>query len=388
MPPLTDTQTKSDTDSSSGSAPSDSSEKSDASASQSVGKSLGYEVLYGRKITSVQVPLYLSKSLSTPEVKRRSTGSALLDSLVSDRIVESLPLRNLRLISVSDRVTRSVAVADTPRQTSAPKPAPEQTATAEPEDGPTQSPVTARAMPSATIPLQERPPAAAEPDTLDEIDLLELERLEAERQESEKLEAERLEAERLEANRRRAKQVSPPAVPARAPRTQPAGVKRPVAFSPAIADGKKARDNAASVGLIDLNDTLLFGGDRHDLASTDPFVDDSHSPDGSSEIGVISYISQQISAFTVSKLKNGFPYNTDPKIINRANPPNRSTVLGLKDFKLGNLTALDEDPPAARQTQPPRSASNSELSALSQQVKMLNRKIADLSQKLAQVTKE
>ncbi|MEL7053969.1 MAG: hypothetical protein AAGM45_19595, partial [Cyanobacteria bacterium J06588_5] len=79
MSPSTDTQTEP------GVAQSIPASKQDTSGSQASDKTLGYEVLYGRQLSGVQVPLSLSQSLSTLETPKRSTGSALLDSLVGDR---------------------------------------------------------------------------------------------------------------------------------------------------------------------------------------------------------------------------------------------------------------------------------------------------------------
>ena len=175
----------------------------------------------------------------------------------------------------------------------------------------------------------------------------------------------------------------PPAPPGQQPHIVPSQIQSVPAFSRQPSAGEKeARDSAASVGLIDLDDTLLFGGERQNLDSTDPFVT---AAEGSAP-GVLAYITLQVSAFTVTKLKSDFPYNTDPNILNQAASPKRSTVLDLQHFKLGQLTNLDTEPPAPQQTQPPQQqVANAEVSALSQQVKMLNQKIVDLSQKLAQV---
>ena len=154
------------------------------------------------------------------------------------------------------------------------------------------------------------------------------------------------------------------------------------AFS-AVHQEKRARDGAASVGLIDITDTLLFGGDRPDLVSADPFI-----PKGSdlNVPGVLAYLTNQISAFTVDRLQSGFPYNTDPKVLNRLEQPKYKTVLSIDDFKLGQLVSSREEPKRLTGQQQVSPKNDTDVRSLSQQVEELNRKIADLTQKLAQVT--
>ncbi|MEO0884348.1 MAG: hypothetical protein AAFY54_00215 [Cyanobacteria bacterium J06648_10] len=402
MSPSTDTQTEP------GVAQSIPASKQDTSGSQASDKTLGYEVLYGRQLSGVQVPLSLSQSLSTLETPKRSTGSALLDSLVGDRRSKPVPLRNLTLVGAPKKkrkpTQRDIAAKGTPPtapKPAAPKPAAPKPAAipAEPQTAITKQPanlpksnrsVVARPMPSATVGLPEILPAdqsktqskahsktqltaelelTDEPELTDELELTD--------------EPELTEIALTEPALRQTKpQPTPPAPSIKSPQIALSATQQGPAFSHAVGTSdKEARDSAASVGLLDLEDALLFGGEQQDLFSTDPLMEVS----AGSALGVLTYITLQVSAFTVSKPKGNFPYNTDPAVINRVEPPKRKTVLDLQHFQLGSLTNLDEELPRPQQTQPPGQAAV-DISALSQQVKRLNQKIADLSQKLAQVT--
>ena len=364
---LSDIREKSDTDTSAAQSPTQSSTVSANQAAstkapikETSAKSelVGYGVLYGKRTSAIQVPLGVAKE----DKSHHSTGSALLDSFVSQAIAEPIPLQHLRLVNVANRQQQSSAPVHQPvrqpiRQSTPPttklrsrkKPAPK-----------------ADTQPATTA-LAEKPPAAAEPETIQP------------------------------ASKQRKPPATPPA-PCKQPeasQASPTPSTAPALSAAPISDSKTARDSAAAVGLIDINDTLLFGGDHQNLASTDPFVSDSDTE--SDDTGVLAYLSQQISAFTVSKLKSGFPNNTDPKVINRPDPPKHKTVLDVQTFQ---LSELDKEEPTSEQnhqiatTATPKqnptgtSASTPEINILSQQVNALNQKIAELSQKLEQVTQD
>ncbi len=316
--------------------------------------SLGYEVLYGGRLSSIQVPL----SVSTASKSYRSTGSALLDSFVSDYFAESIALQHLRLVNVESQ--QPPFKEATPQQSDL---SPQQPANSEPKKSVTsetvvetfneETPETTSLQSDAaeiSTTLSDQPPTEAEPETIE-----------------------------LATNK-----LSQPG-PSIASQTH-----RPPTISAPVTDSKLARDSAAAVGLIDVNDTLLFGGDHQNLAATDPFIDDITGPNN--DTGVLSYLSQQVSAFTVSELKSGFPINTDPRAINRPDPLRHRTVLDLHSFKLG---ALDEEFIAPKKaelntsqaTQLAAGATQTpEMNALSQQVNALNQRISELSRKLAQIT--
>lgn len=346
-----------------------------------------------------------------------------MDSLVGDRLSKPVPLRNLTLVGAPRKKRKptqsNIAAKGTPPTASkpaAPKPAapkpeaiptaPQTVITKQPANLPkADQSVVARPMPSATTGLSDILPAAqsktqskAELELTDEPALTEIALIEsASPQTNPQLPPKKAEPEiipsvpkkvvkedleKASESRPTKPQPTPPAPSIKSPQVALSATQQGPAFSRSMSTSdKEARDSAASVGLLDLEDTLLFGGEQQDLFSTDPFMEMS----AGSALGVLTYITLQVSAFTVSKPKGNFPYNTDPAVINRVEPPKRKTVLDLQHFQLGSLTNLDEELPRPQQTQPPGQAAV-DISALSQQVKRLNQKIADLSQKLAQVT--
>ncbi|MEO0646482.1 MAG: hypothetical protein AAFZ17_10070 [Cyanobacteria bacterium J06650_10] len=415
---------------------------------------LGYEVFNKRRVPSVQVPLNVSNSVLNTAAPSSYTGSALLDSFIRDRSKEASALQTLRLVNVENSLgstaTPSVASVDRDADTlTSDRPVSPELSSTElsssdiqplvedeldgdllegdllegdllegnllvdqvdgdvPEGDAVQSSSTnaqisaedeafALAKEAAQdvevqellveiqepIDTQEQSPAV--PARLEQ-DVLEQDISEQDISEQPPTEAE---PETLDAPPALSLSPSAQPKPASSPRHTPAPAARSVpAFSAAADHEKRARDSAASVGLIDITDTLLFGGDRPDLVSTDPFIaqgNETNSP------AVLSYLTKQISAFTVDRLQSGFPHNTDPRVINRSDPPKRKTVLDIENFELGQLEAFAEEPKKlpAQEVMPQESMASQEaadISMLSQQVEDLNRKIAYLSQKLAQV---
>lgn len=386
---------------------------------------LGYEVLYGRHSDGIQVPLSASPESSAYP----STGSALLDSFVSQAIAEPISLQHLTLIDVANLRTKQpptkqaiatkrpeVNTARPQAKTKPPKPPANPLLKTGREVSPLSEapPTSTETAPAPSVPstqdsrkpeqpliskaFSDQPPAAAEPDT---IDLTAVDSVgSAIQQPPTQRPAKTQQPASQQATENQT--VAKPAID-KSPEEKPPGPRQSApsaaAVSPVpathtrtkpvnapISDSKVARDSAAAVGLIDISDTLLFGGDHQNLASTDPFISESH-PQGS-ETGILSYLSQQVSAFTVDELQNGFPHNTDPKVINRPDPPKHATVLGLQHFKLGKLDEKAAIPSQQTDNGNARSTTEPEINALSQQVNDLNRKIAELSQKLAQVTQE
>ena len=422
---------------------------------------LGYEVFNKRRAPFVQVPLSVSATVGSSSY----TGSALLDSFVRDRTIESPALKTLRLVNVADSVAdsgvTSPAFKAEPAQVSAhkfseqkatviqafqeieaeasaekasiekalaeeavkkelseetPEQAQlatvsqeeflaEQTPTTVVEDDETSERVEIKALlveiPEPEIPEPEiQEPEAQQPEIQEpEIQEPEISRLVTDAQKASDgldatsdgldatLDQPPTEAEPDQLDEAPASPRLTSVQPKQSsPRRLPVPADNP-GFSASVNHEKRARDCAATVGLIDISDTLLFGGDRPDLISADPFIPlggESHLP------GVLAYLTKQISAFTVDRLQNGFPHNTDPRVLNRLDPPKRKTVLDAESFKLGDLTNLEPELKAktrkglvGQSHRPSQDAA--EISVLSQQVEDLNRKIAYLSQKLAQV---
>ena len=333
----------------------DSAHRNGAASPQST--QLGYEVLYSSRRPG---RLHLPLSMPVGKLSGASTGSALLDSFERDRAQKSIPLRNLRLVAIAGlqatTPTPSVPIASKPTAVQA-----------------DLQPAVGRANPVA-------PPAPANSAVLPSTS-----------------------PDRLDT------QVQPPAKqpPAKQPQLRRPDVKHgltrlpasqhPVSARPGhlpVNTGKVARDSAAAVGLLDLNDTLLFGGDHEDLSCVDPFVAFQSSVRPAE---VLDYLSHQVSAFTVERLKHNFPITTHLEVLNRVAPPAYGTVLESQFFRLKDLLA--EEDSEAENTAEPGAASSSdslpapsadldatEIHALSKQVQDLNKKIEYLSRKLEEAS--
>lgn len=152
------------------------------------------------------------------------------------------------------------------------------------------------------------------------------------------------------------------------------------------ADGPAARSSAASVGLLDINDALLFGGVYRNLFSVDP-----HMTQGDDDsVYILTYLLRHLSAFTVTQLQNGFPNSADPAVINQPDSTKYLTVLEISDFILDDLDSIDEldspETPTAEEAQLKASNTKSESEGLSEQVQSLMEEIELLNQKLEQIT--
>jgi len=154
-----------------------------------------------------------------------------------------------------------------------------------------------------------------------------------------------------------------------------------------VSDGKAARASAASVGLLDIDDTLLFGGAHGEISLADPYVEQLED----SPVYILAYLGQQVSAFTVTQLQNGFPNNADPNVINRPDSPKYHTVLEINSFQLSELDSRGKV--AARSTQPMQPSTKqaleehsntSELDGLNAQIQDLNAQLEYLRSKLDQ----
>ncbi|WP_038016113.1 hypothetical protein [Synechococcus sp. PCC 7335] len=174
------------------------------------------------------------------------------------------------------------------------------------------------------------------------------------------------------------------------PSAEPDESHQPSAEQAAISiadDGPADRESAASVGLLNINDELLFGGAYSDHFSIDPYM--PLGDDG--RVYILTYLLQHLSAFTVSQLQYGFPYNADPTLINQPDSPRYLTVLEESYFDLDDLNSMDEldsfkisNAAEDSQLRPPNTKSEPE--ELSEQVRLLKEKIELLNQKLEQIT--
>ncbi|MEM8503329.1 MAG: hypothetical protein AAF716_09275 [Cyanobacteria bacterium P01_D01_bin.1] len=154
-----------------------------------------------------------------------------------------------------------------------------------------------------------------------------------------------------------------------------------------VDDGKAARASAASVGLLDIDDTLLFGGTHGEISLADPYVMQIED----SPVYILAYLSQHVSAFAVAQLRNGFPNNAAPEVINRPDPPAYQTVLESNSFKLSDLDGHSkvglEHSQSVQTTSDLDLGEGSDedsLNGLNAQIKNLNAQLEYLRQKLEQ----
>ncbi|MEL6939377.1 MAG: hypothetical protein AAFO84_09310 [Cyanobacteria bacterium J06598_1] len=383
---------------------------------------LGYEVFNHRRLQYAQVPL----SISNQQTPSASTGSALLDSFL-ERSSEAAALGGLNLINVSARdalPSSELAASQSARTERQPIQNQPAVVPVEPDVATAKAPaLVPDVLPSVNpaVPVKSAapadlydvesspdvealPPLEAEPDFLEvDSDTLKL----TSKDEGSKSEALSSKPQPLPvrtsvpvppsrssittlptppAKKTPAPQLAAQAALPKPPPKPPSLPLRKPSFSPVIDHEKMARDSAASVGLLDLSDALLFGGDREDLIAADPFVEIENPEE---ETGVLAYLSQQVSAFTVDKLQSGFPNNTDPRVLHRPDPPKHRTVLDIQSFKLADLLGSEQESnklAAATTTQKSSAQEPTDIHTLSQQVEVLNRKIATLTEKLAEVS--
>lgn len=357
---------------------------------------LGYELLYAnRRPGRLTLPLL---PLPKTESVRRTTGSLLLDSFVRDRTQESPALRTLRLISVATSLaTPTAKPADTAPQQHPPSPpreairltpatalltqkkdaeketAKEASKAADPKDKAKTSIHSDLWEDAPTSPAAKASPATDTAAAADDIPVSAA---------SNKAVPNRAVPNKAVPNKKNQHrkpylkspqpQASPQAIPIRS---------APILPSSGVNAGKLARDSAAAVGLLDINDTLLFGGDHEDLSCVDPFITQVEAPSS----GVFTYLKQQVSAFKVSKLVSNSPINTNLSVLNRPDSPIRETILGNGDFQLGTLTEEPEEAPPIS-AQPAAEPDTVQVADLSRQVQALNQKIEYLSKKLEEAT--
>ncbi len=145
-----------------------------------------------------------------------------------------------------------------------------------------------------------------------------------------------------------------------------------------VNDGKASRASAASVGLLDIDDTLLFGGAHGEISLADPYVEQIED----SPIYILAYLSQQVSAFTIAQLQNGFPNNADPTVINRSDPPKYHTILESDSFQLSGLDNRSKAAAKGSQLMQADTESTQDKSSAVDELEGLNTQIQDLNAQL------
>ena len=143
-------------------------------------------------------------------------------------------------------------------------------------------------------------------------------------------------------------------------------------------------EKAAAVGMLDLSDKLLFGGEDDELISAylggeDPLVTEED------ETVVLKYLSKQIAESTLTQIKSRLPLAPQP-----ASEIERSKiVLDAKNFKVAQRAialADREDAGQISETQPGDDPPELDIEAINQQINQLNQKVASLTKELSDLT--
>ena len=150
-------------------------------------------------------------------------------------------------------------------------------------------------------------------------------------------------------------------------------------------------ERAAAVGMLDLSDKLLFGGEDDDLISTylggnDPLLTEND------ETVVFKYLSKQIAESTLTKIKSRLPLSPQRQLEGERS----KVVLDAKNFAIAQTSAHSdhtsqgtaESPSELADTKSDAIAADSELNvdAIHQQIDWLNQRVESLTKELADLT--
>ncbi len=151
---------------------------------------------------------------------------------------------------------------------------------------------------------------------------------------------------------------------------------------------KALQAKAAAGGLVNLDDSLLFGGTDKDPRQKSVAHQSSHSL----EPDFLGYLGSEIEDFTASPIKGGLHYTAhidDDKAASRlSQEASMRTVLDIAAFKLGDLMDEEMVEPAESRVDTLDSVDGgtAELVDLSAQITQLNQRIEYLSKKLSELT--
>lgn len=143
-------------------------------------------------------------------------------------------------------------------------------------------------------------------------------------------------------------------------------------------------EKAAAVGMLDLNDKLLFGGEDDELISTylggeDPLTTEED------ETVVLKYLSKQIAESTLTKIKSRLPLAPQPA----AETERSKIVLDAENFKVAQRAIALAEQEAASQTpnaESEKDKSDIDIAAINRQITQLNQKVANLTKELSDLT--
>lgn len=322
----------------------------------------------------------ISQSLAeTNPTTRHSTGSILLDSFIGDATSDAFALQT-QLTSLSfelKRIANPNIRRVSPRDKQAAKPLEKRLVNRQTD---------ANSVPNRQVakPINDRRPIPTAPK---QVSTGEAQAIGAQ---IARAQAEKAQIERVRIKSTRVSSASPvksaPSEKANAPSRLPLPIPPAVSKKKVYggADYKALQSRAQAGGLVNLDDWLLFGG-----ADSDPSA--SHSSAKQPQLDSFSsYLSERLQDFTASPIPGGFHATAHVMKSSLAGKRQHRTVLGIKDFKLGNLTSdeVAADVPISSTVQGAISTDKPvALDDLSKQVVYLNQQIEYLSQKLAALSK-
>ena len=142
-------------------------------------------------------------------------------------------------------------------------------------------------------------------------------------------------------------------------------------------------ERAAAVGMLDLSDKLLFGGEDDALMNTYLGEDDLLAPNGDETV-VLRYLSKQIAESTLTKVKSRLPLAVRPQL---ETEPSK-VVLDAKNFQVIPKTvgAIDRSKNKTEDGAEQPGAQMLDAATMSQQIARLNQKVETLSRELLSLT--
>ena len=300
----------------------------------------------------------------SPEFAKRSTANAQKAQSRRANAEAQLKLHSLPLASSSAQPPQSSAAVQSPpalpESRKAPVPLVDKQATVKAD----KKVVTPAPVSSAPDPTSEQPSSNQSSSNQSSSD-----------EPSQPLSSQNLSAPKTPAP----KMSAPAASVAKASATKPAARKR--LPNPSL-------ERAAAVGMLDLSDKLLFGGEDDALIS-DYLGGDDPLMTGEDETAVLNYLSKQIVDSQLAKIKGRLPLSTQPQ---PQIDPNK-IVLDAKNFKVfadavlkvdSSMPDVDNQPSKNNAAQ--ADASTSESLSMSEQIALLNQKVELLTQELSTLT--
>lgn len=280
----------------------------------------------------------LSLSLLVPDESQHvdSTGSVLLDSLSKNHARETVALRNLSLIEISTSQLADQRHAEQTLQSRSKLPKPlcrsssYDTALSGASKGST---VVKAALPRVRPPRTQATEAQLTQAHISKVQLFQTQQIQTQQTQTQSSKAQSFKTQSSKTQPSQAQQTES----AYSPQTSVPSAKPRRKTAHPIDDGRAARASAASVGLLDIDDTLLFGGAHGEISLVDSYA----TQVAASEVYILAYLSQHMSSLTVAQPQDGFLKYTHFCELNRPDLSRYQTVLDIGSFQLSGLGKYD-----------------------------------------------